>query len=202
MLRMWHFLNAFKETHTILKAVSRKNCLKVLQEASQLLRAAASEQFFFYLRDTELHFCFLPSVKKSHSIITGNQLGWLRLAEKMKLTTSKSKRLSKIIFSHHCRTKTLPNVNMDCIVRSLGTSWQAWLTHVEQSKRIFPSLLNCFSILLMVTTLQQRAETMFQTAWQIIVRNSQFVIYLYCVWLVFFLNGNLWERDRIGRRGR
>lgn len=47
-------------------------------------------------------------------------------------------------------------------------------------------------------------STMFQTARQIIVKNHQFWIYLYCVCLgVFFLqNGNLWERDILGRRAR
>lgn len=53
---------------------------------------------FFHLWATESHFCFVPSVKKSHATITGNQLSWLRLTEKMKLTISKSNQSSKFFF--------------------------------------------------------------------------------------------------------
>lgn len=68
---------------------------------------------------------------------------------------------------------------------------------------VLPSLVICFSILLMVTTSQQRAETMFQNAWQIIVKNHQFGIYLYCVWLSFFSKMETFGRgtDQAGREG-
>lgn len=157
MLRMWHFLDVFKETHATLKLVNRRNGLKVLKETSQPLRAVASEQFPFPpVRhwNTFWFSAFCEEEPCNHH----RKSTWLTLTYWKDEIISKSKQLSKIIFSHHCLTKTFPNVNMDCILLSLGTSWQAWLTHVEQSKRIFPSLVICFSILLMVTTWQQRAQ--------------------------------------------
>lgn len=183
MLRTWHFLNAFKETYTTLKVVNRRKSSNKLSSPWELLPQSNS---FFHLWDNYISVLCLLWRRAMQPPQGINRLGWLKLTEKMKLTISKSKQLSKIIFSHHHLTKTLPKVNMDDILPSLGTSRQAWLTHVEQSKTVLPSLVICFSILLMVTTSQQRAETMFQNAWQIIVKNHQFGIYLYCVWLSFF----------------